>query len=113
MLVHSHWGAELIHLRYGVRPKVLPQLSVPVPVAQGSQTDFTPRRPVTFGIFGGLSGYKRIMEALESFFIARRTHPQMRLIIAGRSDDIGIVGQVQKRLSQLDRSEQIGCDTVT
>ena len=102
VLVHSHWGADLLRSRYQVNAEVLPQLSVPAPeVTNGGKTG-----PVTFGIFGGLSGYKRVLEALESFLIARRAERAMRLVIAGRSDDLGIVTQVQDLLGGLDQDER-------
>ena len=104
VLVHSQWGADLYRTRYGIRAEVIPQLSL---LSESREKQREPAdRSITFGIFGGIASYKRLPVALESFIAAHRDYPEIRLIIAGRSDDPATVSQLQDLMDNLSSKDR-------
>lgn len=94
-VTHSHWARQFLEQRHpGARIVHIPLLAQTNSTAgSGSRAD--PGRPVLAAL-GGLSAHKRLPVVIDAFAHAHAKHPHARLLIAGRSENVAMVEQLQQ-----------------
>ncbi len=112
MIVHSEWLAgELrrrhpaipIHLVYhGAAVRDDPATATRARSELGWDTS-----NFVFGVFGGLTGFKRVPTIVIAFAALRRLHPLARLVIAGRADDSSVVDRVEAAIAARGLEEDV------
>ncbi|MFL6011402.1 MAG: glycosyltransferase family 4 protein, partial [Gaiellaceae bacterium] len=103
LIVHSHYvESEAEQAGFSGPIWRIPHPAWPTPTVEPAQVD---GRPV-FGCFGHLNASKRIPQLLEAFAVARRRHPNAKLLLVGpaspRFDAKRLVGEGVERIDYVD-----------
>lgn len=111
-ITHSEFGRSLIH-RYEANKPVsvisLATQSSPIII----QNDALRHQlgwgddDVAFGVFGGISGAKRVHIILEAFGKAAQTHDNIRLIIVGREDDPHYIDRLHQLIRKFNLDQRV------
>jgi glycosyltransferase involved in cell wall biosynthesis len=98
-IVHSEWLAGELRRRHPATPIHLvyhgaairddPATAIRARSELGWDTSH-----FVFGVFGGITGFKRVPTVLTAFAALRQLHPLARMVVAGRADDSSVVDRV-------------------
>ncbi|HLI14594.1 MAG TPA: glycosyltransferase [Acidimicrobiales bacterium] len=87
-LVHSTWVRDLLRERFPGAD--VERICLAAPLVHEPEDPGPRREPILFGVFGGITYYKRLVEVSTAFAEAHRRDPRMRMVIAGRADEARI-----------------------
>jgi glycosyltransferase involved in cell wall biosynthesis len=100
-MVHSAWAQAEVSQRYPAAHVI--RIHYPAPLLDVSLGPLQhPGNEVVFGVLGGLARHRRTPVVLEAFAGLHQRFPgQARLLIAGRGEDLTLVGDLRQKIIAL------------